>query len=944
MTDLGGFMDRLAFNIREVLLPMASRKKKDTPYTIPVAQAGAVGAAGALTAKHVSLSIDQGSAAAASGDEAHVHGTPLPVLLIALLQIVGIAIMGTVLAVPILLVWPLVAMALSDLGQAATLALVPLFYHLIGLIIAAEVLVLRELLTRGRLTAGSYTVNSLPFLRWWFMSRLLSLTSPVYVDHMKNTIMYIWWLRALGANVGEKVRFHAGVVLTDPDLITLGDDVVLGKGARLVGSIVRDGVLIRGDVRVGNRGHVSTQAVMMPGSRLGQDSLLDRLSVAVEGQQLAENSVYESSPSRFRRPRDDVDTAAHQLDSPVTISLDAFSFILQALLAPILATLAAAIAYQPTAALAVTLKLFPFFDWSNWPEGPVIFALFSTVGVVPMTAFPTLFASMASLRATAALLPDSVLLYTARQAGFPGATAEGIRNLFKTQEGVDTIKGGLPAGMTLEGTPGTDSLVFVTSGKVAVKQVMLDAFGVPAATLYGIFGIVWIFALGFLIQGFVLTLLTNLVYYILLAPPVSSNAYRVRGFKAHLRQVKISVLRWTYDRFMRLFVGTDFLPTWYWTLGAQIGRNVVIANTDVFEDPHLISLGTQSTVTDYAALETTNEPGNGYVVCGRVKIGRDCVVAVRAVVAPGTELADGAIVMPQSVVSGGKVAADAVMMGVPAIKILDRSSLPGNAPADDSQGPVTLGGCLKWGLGSCVYEWLVMRSIQGLVVPLVSCVMNLLLVLASAYPPLLFYLWAMAETGAKGAGWSVRLAQVATPIAFLSFWICILVVVVLHKWVLRGRQTEGTIVPLRGPSYHARLQTLVLQNYAGVAALETLRGSVFAPWYLRLLGSRTDGSAYINTLTITEPDLLTVGKQTVLDQDAVIMPNALEGRALVLGPVQVEDHARLGAASLILRNCSVKRGAELAETAVLPPTLSIRVKGVRYGAFVLEDATDEESA
>ncbi|TFJ86619.1 hypothetical protein NSK_002273 [Nannochloropsis salina CCMP1776] len=944
MTDLGGFMDRLAFNIREVLLPVASRKKKDTPYTIPVAQAGVVGAAGALTAKHVSLSIDQGSAAAASGDEAHVQGTPLPMLLVALLQIVGIAIMGTVLAVPILLVWPLVAMALSDLGQAATLALVPLFYHLIGLIIAAEVLVLRELLTRGRLTAGSYTVNSLPFLRWWFMSRLLSLTSPVYVDHMKNTIMYIWWLRALGSNVGEKVRFHAGVVLTDPDLITLGDDVVLGKGARLVSSIVRDGVLIRGDVRVGNRGHVSTQAVMMPGSRLGQDSLLDRLSVAVEGQQLAENSVYESSPSRFRRPRDDADTAAHQLDSPVTISLDAFSFILQALLAPILATLAAAIAYQPTAALAVTLKLFPFFDWSNWPEGPVIFALFSTVGVVPMTAFPTLFASMASLRATAALLPDSVLLYTAQQAGFPGATAEGIRNLFKTQEGVDTIKGGLPAGMTLEGTPGTDSLVFVTSGKVAVKQVMLDAFGVPAATLYGIFGIVWIFALGFLIQGFVLTLLTNLVYYILLAPPVSSNAYRVRGFKAHLRQVKISVLRWTYDRFMRLFVGTDFLPTWYWTLGAQIGRNVVIANTDVFEDPHLISLGTQSTVTDYAALETTNEPGNGYVVCGRVKIGRDCVVAVRAVVAPGTELADGAIVMPQSVVSGGKVAADAVMMGVPATKILDRSSLPGNGPADDSQGPVTLGGCLKWGLGSCVYEWLVMRSIQGLVVPLVSCVMNLLLVLASAYPPLLFYLWAMAETGAKGAGWSVRLAQVATPIAFLSFWICILVVVVLHKWILRGRQMEGTIVPLRGPSYHARLQTLVLQNYAGVAALETLRGSVFAPWYLRLLGSRTDGSAYINTLTITEPDLLTVGKQAVLDQDAVIMPNALEGRALVLGPVQVENHARLGAASLILRNCSVKRGAELAETAVLPPTLSIRVKGVRYGAFVLEDATDEESA
>jgi acetyltransferase-like isoleucine patch superfamily enzyme len=245
-------------------------------------------------------------------------------------------------------------------------------------------------LTRGSLLSGDYAVNSVPFLRWWFMTRLLALTSPVYVDHMKGTFVYIWWLRALGATVGEKVRFHAGVVLTDPDLVKLGDDVLLGKGARLISSIVRDGVLRRGLVVVGERAHVGTHAVMMPGSQLGRDSLLDRLSVAVEGQQLAENSVYESSPSRFRRPRDDVDTAAHQGDTPGIVSLDVLSFVLQAFLAPFLATLAASIAYQPTAALAVTLKLFPFFNWSAWPEGPVIFALFSTIGVVPMMAFPTL--------------------------------------------------------------------------------------------------------------------------------------------------------------------------------------------------------------------------------------------------------------------------------------------------------------------------------------------------------------------------------------------------------------------------------------------------------------------------------------------------------------------------------------------------------------------------
>ena len=34
---------------------------------------------------------------------------------------------------------------------------------------------------------------------------------------------------------------------------------------------------------------------------------------------------------------------------------------------------------------------------------------------------------------------------------------------------------------------------------------------------------------------------------------------------------------------------------------------------------------------------------------------------------------------------------------------------------------------------------------------------------------------------------------------------------------------------------------------------------------------------------------------------------------------------------------TIKRGAELAESAVLPPTLSLRVQGVRFGAYVLEE-------
>ncbi len=702
MTELNTLMGRIAFNVREVLLPTASRKKSsivvvpkavEAPALLPFGSSAVsgAGAAGVETSKEKvqSLALEMGTssvavaAMATKAAAAAAHGPAFPWLLVALIQLVGTAGMGTVLAVPVLLVWPLVQMALERFGQAATLGMVPLFYHLMGLIICASILVLRELLTRGRLPAGDFPLHSGAYLRWWFMARLVKLASPVYMDHMKGTALYTWWLRALGATIGNGVRFHPGAVVSDPDMLVLGDDVLVGKGARLTGSLVRDGVLRRGKVEVGARAHVNTHAVMLPGSSLGQDAMLDRLGVATEGQQLAAGGVYEAAPARFRRPRDEVETAAHQPDSPATLTLGALGFFLHAFLAPTLAALSAAIAYQPTAALAVTLRLFPFFDWVHWAEGPVVFALFATAGVVPMLAFPTLFASMPALHARALLLPDAVLLYPAKLAKID-ISAANIRDLLATADGIEMLKGFLPAGMTIEGPPGdVQNLMFVTSGKTAIKEVMLDAFGLPFATAYGIFGIVWIFALGFIIQGFVLTFLTNLVYYLLLAPPVSSNAYRTRGFKAHLRQVKVSVLRWAYDRFMRLFVGTDLLPLWYWTLGASVGTGVVIGNTDVWEDPHLVSLGHGVTITDNAALETVTEPGNGYAQCGRVTVGDQGVVAVRAVLAPGAELGKGAVVMPQSVVTGA-VAPDAVMMGVPARKILDRSSLPGGST---SEGP-----------------------------------------------------------------------------------------------------------------------------------------------------------------------------------------------------------------------------------------------------------------
>lgn len=86
--------------------------------------------------------------------------------------------------------------------------------------------------------------------------------------------------------------------------------------------------------------------------------------------------------------------------------------------------------------------------------------------------------------------------------------------------------------------------------------------------------------------------------------------------------------------------------------------------------------------------------------------------------------------------------------------------------------------------------------------------------------------------------------------AYVSFMLCTTALLAAPKWALRGRQRASSAVPLYGPSYHLRTHALVLQAYAAQAVIDSLRGSLLAPLYLRLLGAVASCSAYIGTLEV----------------------------------------------------------------------------------------------
>lgn len=71
-------------------------------------------------------------------------------------------------------------------------------------------------------------------LRWLFVHRLVN-ASEVFLKHFAGTFVMNWYLRAMGASIGRGAVIHT-VVVSDFDLITIGENASIGAVCILLGS------------------------------------------------------------------------------------------------------------------------------------------------------------------------------------------------------------------------------------------------------------------------------------------------------------------------------------------------------------------------------------------------------------------------------------------------------------------------------------------------------------------------------------------------------------------------------------------------------------------------------------------------------------------------------------------------------------------------------------
>jgi acetyltransferase-like isoleucine patch superfamily enzyme len=144
--------------------------------------------------------------------------------------------------------------------------------------------------------------------------------------------------------------------------------------------------------------------------------------------------------------------------------------------------------------------------------------------------------------------------------------------------------------------------------------------------------------------------------------------YSFKGYQWASYNALILLLRYTCINFMRV---TPFINLFHRLMGMKIGARVQI-NTSIIGDSNLIEIGDDTVIGgDVTLVAHAAEHGN--LVTERVKIGSRVTIGLMAVIFPGVEIGDGAMIAANAILpKGTKVGPREVWGGIPAQKLKDR--------------------------------------------------------------------------------------------------------------------------------------------------------------------------------------------------------------------------------------------------------------------------------
>ncbi|KUJ19409.1 Non-ribosomal peptide synthetase C-terminal [Mollisia scopiformis] len=187
-----------------------------------------------------------------------------------------------------------------DLGTAVAVTYfvfvsLPLLRALIGIV--------GKWIVLGKAKAGEYPLYGVYYFRWWLADHLVGLIDMVTIA---DSALLPAMMRCMGARVGTNCHLGVTHIGAAFDLVSIGDDVTMGKDTVLSTSWVERGRLILAPVSIASQAHFGSNSVMEGDSYIEEGGELGSMSMLSQGCHVPAGERWIGSPARFRECSTDI--------------------------------------------------------------------------------------------------------------------------------------------------------------------------------------------------------------------------------------------------------------------------------------------------------------------------------------------------------------------------------------------------------------------------------------------------------------------------------------------------------------------------------------------------------------------------------------------------------------------------------------------------------------
>jgi non-ribosomal peptide synthetase-like protein len=338
---------------------------------------------------------------------------------------------------------------------------------------------------------------------------------------------------------------------------------------------------------------------------------------------------------------------------------------------------------------------------------------------------------------------------------------------------------------------------------------------------------------------------------------------------------------------------TLYVAPWYRALGAKVGRRAEISTaTSVVHD--LIDIGEESFIADGVVFGAARaEPGA--IRLERTRIGRRTFIGNSALLPTGVDVGEEVLIGVLSKPPGDAeqaLAKGATWFGSPAIRLPRRQSV---AVFDEG---ARFRPSKRLVATRLAIELVRITLSLSVFIALFSAVLSIEGDLSDLSHP---YLW------------------IALSFPFLYIWFAISAgaFVIALKWLVAGRY-----VPITKPLWsvfvwRTELVTSTYENLVIPLLLEPLRGTPYINIFLRLMGCKIGRRVFTDTTDITEHDLVTIGDDAALNENAGLQTHLFEDRVMKVSSVEVGARATVGSLAIVLYDSLMEPDSQLGDLSVL---------------------------